>query len=77
MGLANISTLVPVIVLFTKYDQFLRDVKIYLEDYGNPDDNILDEATRQFNKYYLHHLGDDVRFVLLKSDEFALLLRLD
>ena len=68
MGLVNISTPVPVIAVFTKYDQFLRDVKIYLEDYGNPHDNILDEAIRQFNKYYFHHLGDDVRFVQLQSE---------
>ena len=63
----NISTLVPVIVVFTKYDQFLRNVKINLEDYGNPHDNILDVAMRQFNKHYLHHLGDDMRFVQLQS----------
>ena len=67
MALVNISTLVPVIAVFTKYDQFLRNVKIHLEDFGNPDDNILDEAMRQFNKYYLHHIGDDVRFVQLQS----------
>ena len=67
MALVNISTPVPVIAVFTKYDQFLRDVKIYLEDYGNPDDNILDEAMRQFNKYYLQHLSDDVKFVQLQS----------
>ena len=65
--LVNISTLVPVIVVFTKYDQFLRNVQINLEDYGNPDDNVLDVATRRFKKYYLRHLGDDVRFVQLQS----------
>ena len=65
--MVNVSTLVPVIAVFTKYDQFLRDVKIHLEDFGNPDDNILDEAMKQFKEHYLHHLGDDARFVQLQS----------
>ncbi|KAN0140364.1 hypothetical protein V8E53_001573 [Lactarius tabidus] len=53
---------VPVIVVFTKYDQFLRNVRMNLEDYGNPDDNtISDEAERQFKEHYLCHLSDDVR----------------
>ncbi|KAI9446898.1 hypothetical protein BJY52DRAFT_1127835 [Lactarius psammicola] len=58
---------VPVIVVFTKYDQFLRNVRIHLEDYGNPDDNISDVAEKQFQEHYLHPLGDDVRFVRLES----------
>ncbi|KAI9457260.1 hypothetical protein BJY52DRAFT_1150513 [Lactarius psammicola] len=58
---------VPVIVVFTKYDQLLRNVKIHLEDYGNPDDNISDVAEKQFREHYLHPLGDDVRFVRLES----------
>ena len=58
---------VPVIAVFTKHDQFLRNVKIDLEDYGNPDDNISDAAERLFNEHYLRHLGADVRFVRLES----------
>jgi hypothetical protein len=59
--------LVPIIVVFTKYDQFLRNVKMNLEDYGNPDANtIYDEAERQFEEHYLCHL-DGVRFVRLES----------
>ena len=58
---------VPVIVVFTKYDQFLRNVKWHLEDYGNPDDDITDAAERQFREHYLSHLGDGVRFVQLQS----------
>ena len=57
----------PVIAVFTKHDQFLRNVKIYLEDYGNPGDNILDTAERQFKEHYLRHLGDGARFVRLES----------
>ena len=58
---------VPVIAVFTKCDQFLRNVKMHLEDYGNPDDNLSDAAERQFNEHYLAHLGDGARFVQLES----------
>ncbi|KAH9061036.1 GTP-binding protein [Lactarius vividus] len=51
---------VPVIAIFTKYDQFLRDVRMHLEDYGNTDD-IPDVAARQFEEHYLSHLGKSVR----------------
>ena len=58
---------VPVIAVFTKHDQFLRNVKINLEDYGNPDDNISDAAERIFKEHYLRHLGAGARFVRLES----------
>lgn len=68
MAVLNTSILVPVIVVFTKYDQFLRNVKWNLEDYGNPDDStISDEAERQFQEHYLCHLNDGVRWVRLES----------
>ncbi|KAH9169773.1 hypothetical protein EDB89DRAFT_1982419 [Lactarius sanguifluus] len=57
---------VPVIAVFTKYDQFLRNVKMHLEDYGNTD-NVSDEAERQFKEHYLRHLDDGVRFVRLEK----------
>ena len=59
--------LVPVITVFTKYDQFVRNVKMYLEDYGNPDDSISDAVERQFIEYYLGPLGDGAKFVRLES----------
>ena len=59
--------LVPVIAVFTKFDQFLRNVKMYLEDYGNPDDNLSDAVESQFNEHYLTHLGEGARFVQLES----------
>ena len=58
---------VPVIAVFTKYDQFVRNVKMYLEDYGNPDDSISDAVERQFNEHYLCPLGDGAKFVRLES----------
>ena len=63
----NGSIQVPVIAVFTKYDQFLRNVRIDLEDYGNPGENISDAAQRLFKEHYLHHLGDGARFVRLES----------
>jgi hypothetical protein len=58
---------VPVIAVFTKYDQFLRNVTMYLEDYGNPDDNLSDAVKSQFKEHYVAHLGEGVRFVQLES----------
>ena len=58
---------VPVIAVFTKYDQFVRNVKMFLEDYGNPDDSISDAVEGQFNEHYLGHLGDGARFARLES----------
>ena len=41
---------------------------MHMEDYGNPDDDIFDEAEKQFKKHYLPHLGDHgARFVRLES----------
>ncbi|KAH9169761.1 GTP-binding protein, partial [Lactarius sanguifluus] len=47
---------VPVIVLFTKYDQFRRNVEIDVFDYGNPDDNVNDVAEKKFQERYLRPL---------------------
>ncbi|KAH9054703.1 hypothetical protein EDB87DRAFT_1426102 [Lactarius vividus] len=58
---------VPVIVVFTKYDQFLRNVQIHLEDFGSPNDNVLDVADKQFEEHYLRPLGDNIRFVRLEK----------
>ena len=57
----------PVIAVFTKHDQFLRNVKMYLEDYGNPGDSVSDAAETQFKEHYLRHLGAGARFVRLES----------
>jgi len=40
---------------------------MYLEDYGNPDDNISDAAERLFKEHYLRHIGAGARFVRLES----------
>ncbi len=54
---------VPVIGVFTKYDQFKLDVEMDLEDGGI--DGLETPETR-FEKYYLCHLGG-ARFVQLES----------
>ena len=68
MAVSNVS-LVPVIVLFTKHDQFLRNVEMHLVDYPNeyPDSKVSEVVEKQFQEHYLHPLGNDVRFVQLES----------
>ncbi len=60
---------VPVVVVFTKYDQFLRNVEMHLVDYPNeyPGSSVSEAAEKRFQEHYLHPLGDDVRFVRLES----------
>ncbi|KAH8986759.1 hypothetical protein EDB86DRAFT_2809421 [Lactarius hatsudake] len=58
---------VPVIAVFTKYDQFRRNVRIHVEDFGSPDDDVLDVEEKQFQEHYVSPLGDDVRFVRLEQ----------
>jgi hypothetical protein len=56
--------------VFTKYDQFLRNVEMHLVDYPNeyPDNNVSEVVEKQFQEHYLHPLGDGVRFVRLASE---------
>ncbi|KAH9166176.1 hypothetical protein EDB89DRAFT_1857670 [Lactarius sanguifluus] len=58
---------VPVIAVFTKYDQFRRNVQIHVEDFGSPDDDVSDVAEKRFQEHYVNPLGDDVRFVRLEQ----------
>jgi hypothetical protein len=64
MAVSNAS-LVPVIVVFTKHDQFLRNVEMHLSDFptGYLDSNVSEVAEKQFQEHYLHPLGDDIIFV--------------
>ncbi|KAI9432345.1 hypothetical protein H4582DRAFT_2083659 [Lactarius indigo] len=58
---------VPVVVVFTKYDQFLRNVQIHVEDFGSPNDNVSNVAEEQFEEHYLRALDDGIRFVRLEK----------
>ena len=61
---------VPVIAVFTKYDHFLRNVKMDVLD--DPDKYVnrsaSEVAKERFEEHYLHPLGDDVAYVQLESE---------
>ncbi|KAH8990891.1 hypothetical protein EDB86DRAFT_2853349, partial [Lactarius hatsudake] len=58
---------VPVIAVFTKFDQFRRNVRIHVEDFGSPDNNAFDEVEKRFQEYYVRPLGNEARFVRLEK----------
>ena len=62
---------VPVIAVFTKCDQFRRDIMTKMEDEGR-DLALLDvEVENYFKDHYLAHLEESSRFVRLESEDFA------
>jgi len=66
--------LVPVIAVFTKYDQFRRETIFKLEDQGlnTCTDAVLLNAKVEkiFNKEYLVKLRESAPFVCLESESF-------
>ncbi|KAN0128728.1 hypothetical protein V8E53_013449 [Lactarius tabidus] len=60
---------VPVIAVFTKHDQFQRNVKMNMADYPSiHSGSIVSEVVEeQFQEHYLRPLGDDVRYVRLEK----------
>ena len=61
---------VPVVVVFTKFDQFLRNVEMHLVDFPEehpPDSKVSDVVEAKFQEHYLRPLGNKVRFVRLES----------
>ena len=62
---------VPVIAVFTKFDQFKRNIKMQLEDEGrDPEAYIETEVENVFNRYYLGGLSEPPPFVRLESKDF-------
>jgi hypothetical protein len=62
---------VPVIAVFTKYDQFKRNIKMKLEDDGRDLETHSDtEAESVFYQYYLGSLSGPPSFVRLESEDF-------
>ena len=61
---------VPVIAVFTKYDQFLRNVKMDALDEPDKysDRSVTEVAEKLFQEHYLCPLGDDVGYVRLESE---------
>jgi hypothetical protein len=70
LGLTRRTFQVPVIAVFTKYDQFRRNIKFKLEDDKRETD--LDaEVKKIFDQHYLASLGGDPPFVRLESEDFV------
>jgi hypothetical protein len=69
MAVFNATLQVPVIAVFTKYDQFRRNVEIDVSDDPNRylDSNVSQVVEEQFQEHYLCPLGDDVKYVRLES----------
>ena len=65
---------VPVIAVFTKYDQFKRNIKMKLEDEAlegrGPGKIFENEVESVFNHQYLASLGRTPPFVRLESEYF-------
>jgi len=62
---------VPVIAVFTKYDQFKRDITMKLMDEGHdPGTHVDTEVESVFNRYYLGGLTGSPPFVCLESKIF-------
>ena len=60
---------VPVIALFTKYDQFKRDVRMMLQDEGcDRDMDLNTEVENKFKRHYLAGLNGSPPFVRLESE---------
>ncbi|KAH9059762.1 hypothetical protein EDB87DRAFT_1822511 [Lactarius vividus] len=58
---------VPVVAVFTKYDQFRRNVRFDLDDYRNLDDDVSEVEKKLFQEHYLRPLGDHIEFVRLEQ----------
>ena len=62
--------LVPVIAVFTKYDQFKRNIKFKLEDKDrDPEINLDAEAENIFKQHYLDSLSGPPPFIRLESED--------
>ena len=58
---------VPIIALFTKYDQFLFNVEMdVLDDPDKYPGEVSEEAEKQFQEHYLRPLGEKARYVRLE-----------
>ena len=63
--------LVPVIAVFTKFDQFKRNVKMELWDEGHDPENLLQmEVESRFKNYYLACLHGTAPVVRLESEDY-------
>ena len=57
------------IVVFTKFDQFKRDIQMKLQDEGrDPEMSLNDEVETIFNQHYLTQLDGPPPYVRLESE---------
>jgi hypothetical protein len=61
---------VPVIAVFTKYDQFRANMRMVLEDQDRDPSFLNAEAERVFSGHYLARLMRSAPFVRLESEDF-------
>jgi hypothetical protein len=62
---------VPVIAIFTKYDQFKRNIKMKLEDEGcDREKNLNIEVENVFKVHYLAGLNGPPPFIRLESKHY-------
>ena len=65
---------VPVIAVYTKYDQFKRNIRMKLEDEGRVQKIDLNvEVESKFNQHYLASLNGHPLFVRLESEDHCVL----
>ena len=65
---------VPVIAVYTKYDQFKRNIRMKLEDEGRDQEIDLNvEVESLFNQHYLASLNGHPLFVRLESEDHCVL----
>ena len=57
--------------MFTKYDQFLRNVKMDVSDLY-PDRSVSEVVKQRFEEDYLHPLGCDIVYVQLGSESHVI-----
>ena len=63
---------VPVIAVFTKFDQFKRDTKMNLMDQGHdPETDLNAEVENMFNQRYLASLEKPPPFICLESEDYG------
>jgi hypothetical protein len=64
---------VPVIAVFTKFDQFKRDIRMKLEDEGrDPGTHLNEEVESIFREHYQSSLEGTLLFVRVESEGFSL-----
>jgi len=72
LGLTQGNSQVPVIALFTKYDQFKRSIKIKLKDERDHSESDIDaEVKRVFEQDYLASLSGHPPVICLESEDFV------